>query len=167
MLWSLLCHHCLLMNYTRVTHAVHLRISKCWIFQHIWSYLTCTWNLIKELWKVMHSFMMKNLIPLPPASLLLTELHLHHISRRTKVRLHATNFFTFFSLFFSLFKIGDLKNRQSKNFNQAWSCLCHWMTCMDFFHTIILNSRLNVMSIFSRPKQFLNRETFVACLRFC
>ena len=51
----------------------------------------------------MHSFMMKNLIPLPPASLLLTELHLHHISRGTKVRLHATNFFTFFFHFFFLY----------------------------------------------------------------
>ena len=37
------------------------------------------------------------------------------ISRGPKIKLHATNFYTFFSLF----KIGDLKNLRSINSNQA------------------------------------------------
>ena len=39
------------------------------------------------------------------------------ISSGPKIKLHATNFLHFFSLF----KIGDLKNLRSKNSNQAWS----------------------------------------------
>ena len=39
------------------------------------------------------------------------------ISRGPKSKLHATHFLHFFSLF----KIGDLKNLRSKNSNQAWS----------------------------------------------
>ena len=44
-----------------------------------------------------------------------------------------------FYTFFSLFKIGDLKNLRSINSNQA--CATDWLF-IDFFQTIILNSEL-------------------------